>query len=277
MGCWNATCGLSNLPIFYNDPVIAFVIQREPSKETGSQCYPWESWSPASLIVRGLYDDYGGVTLDPNELETAKASLVDSTRISTRIKFPDSDDYGFGYQPCDPFVVSEDDRGVGLRGQKDGSGYGLWMAHATVFNDLCASVMVEDYRTFKDKAITKRVAEDINAAVAKVIASHSEEFPSYMNNPWRESGDGMNGAAFRCILDELHEASKAEGFEEAYLRALASQWGDLKALYFLMSTLRMALFPLSGAGSQDSNLESFAARNKVFAKQIKLAKARYDE
>lgn len=58
MGCWNKTCGLSNLPITSGTEVYVFVL--EQSKITSDRCYTTALWSPLLLPFESVYDDYGG-------------------------------------------------------------------------------------------------------------------------------------------------------------------------------------------------------------------------
>lgn len=54
MGCWNQTCGLSNLPILGGEPVVVVLCcyARYGSSNEGE-------WFPVSLPVEGEYDEYG--------------------------------------------------------------------------------------------------------------------------------------------------------------------------------------------------------------------------
>lgn len=63
MGCWNGTCALSNLPIFYKDPVrVVLLRQQLHAVAAESFCTPDHLWEPLGVPLRGLYDDYGAVT-----------------------------------------------------------------------------------------------------------------------------------------------------------------------------------------------------------------------
>lgn len=65
MGCWNATCGLSNLPIQAGDDVLLFVLaesneSRRNQYGGGFSC-PNGRYKPVGLPVHGQYNDYGGI------------------------------------------------------------------------------------------------------------------------------------------------------------------------------------------------------------------------
>lgn len=57
MGCWNKTCGLSNLHITAGTPVYVFVLEKNKSYD---HCYSTGLFSPLLLPFESTYDDYGG-------------------------------------------------------------------------------------------------------------------------------------------------------------------------------------------------------------------------
>jgi hypothetical protein len=58
MGCWNKTCGLSNLHIYAGTPVYVFVL--EENKHKDDHCYATSLYSPLLLPFESVYNDYGG-------------------------------------------------------------------------------------------------------------------------------------------------------------------------------------------------------------------------
>lgn len=57
MGCYNKTCGFSNLPILHGEPVYIFSMHKT-LYSVG--CYTTSLYTPALAIFEGRYDDYGG-------------------------------------------------------------------------------------------------------------------------------------------------------------------------------------------------------------------------
>lgn len=57
MGCWNKTCGLSNLYIYAGTPVYVFILEE---KRDVSNCYSTSLFSPLLLPFESKYNDYGG-------------------------------------------------------------------------------------------------------------------------------------------------------------------------------------------------------------------------
>jgi hypothetical protein len=58
MGCWNKTCGLSNLHIYAGTPVYVFVL--EENKHKDDHCYATSLYRPLLLPFESVYNDYGG-------------------------------------------------------------------------------------------------------------------------------------------------------------------------------------------------------------------------
>lgn len=62
MGCWNATCNISNLPIFAGEKVVVIPLVRVmDSARATNCCYPTDNFVPYAFPIIGEYDDYGGV------------------------------------------------------------------------------------------------------------------------------------------------------------------------------------------------------------------------
>jgi len=68
MGCWNATCGLSQLPIHHGDHVVGFLLEgrgnsgrNEGHLGAGGYCYSTDLFAPLFIPVFGKYDDYGSI------------------------------------------------------------------------------------------------------------------------------------------------------------------------------------------------------------------------
>lgn len=64
MGCYNATCGISNLPIKSEEKIILFVIKHKGqfarTKSSGF-CNTDDQFTPIAVPIHGTYNDYGGI------------------------------------------------------------------------------------------------------------------------------------------------------------------------------------------------------------------------
>lgn len=69
MGCWNATCQLSGLPIFAGEHVIGLVVgfndELPPSGSTYVEDFNCHSFS---YPIEGFYDDYGGIEIKEEQI-----------------------------------------------------------------------------------------------------------------------------------------------------------------------------------------------------------------
>lgn len=67
MGCWNETCGITQLPINAGDKVRVFFIVKNDygvEKAGGGYSYANDIWYPRGLPIQGKYNEYGGVEDD---------------------------------------------------------------------------------------------------------------------------------------------------------------------------------------------------------------------
>ncbi len=69
MGCWNATCNVSNLPIYYGDEVVLIPLMKVKNKTRFNTCYATDNFVPFAFPIFGKYDEYGGIEdIVPDEL-----------------------------------------------------------------------------------------------------------------------------------------------------------------------------------------------------------------
>lgn len=79
MGCWNKTCGVTNLPIFWNQEVVWFLLVQNPRGDVRS-CYSNGHWEMIPLPIYGKYDDSGWIEPHPGQewkLELFKQHFAD--------------------------------------------------------------------------------------------------------------------------------------------------------------------------------------------------------
>jgi hypothetical protein len=63
MGCWNATCAITNQSIRHGEEVRVILLREKKKYESqgGGTCYSTELFMPMGLPIRSIYDDYGSV------------------------------------------------------------------------------------------------------------------------------------------------------------------------------------------------------------------------
>ena len=59
MGCWNKTCGLTNLHITAGQKAYVFVLEKRDD-DNDSHCYSTHLYRPLLLPFETTYNDYGG-------------------------------------------------------------------------------------------------------------------------------------------------------------------------------------------------------------------------
>lgn len=59
MWCWNATCGISNLPIMHGEKVVAFICK--PNNFDTRPSYSTTLCAPICFQIKGIYNDYGSI------------------------------------------------------------------------------------------------------------------------------------------------------------------------------------------------------------------------
>lgn len=61
MGCWNATCNVSRLPIFCGDEIVVIPLIAVSATVTENTSYATDNFVPFSFPIVGKYNDYGGI------------------------------------------------------------------------------------------------------------------------------------------------------------------------------------------------------------------------
>lgn len=61
MGCWNATCNVSRLPIFCGDEIVVIPLIAVSATVTANTSYATDNFVPFSFPIVGKYNDYGGI------------------------------------------------------------------------------------------------------------------------------------------------------------------------------------------------------------------------
>ncbi len=294
MGCWNATCGLTGLPIREGDPVIALFIQDEAfgriegSRRELTPSYVFQSFTPASFIVRGEYDDYGSVDLDDANKAKIMLTAEEARRYGKDVlveKEGEEPRYGFTFGKLDKtFDIEEGHR-------QDDLPFALWMAHAPIFDKLVNEVTDEYYDRKTQKFGTRTIRENTQRALAEALEKHqSTERMFSFDSPWKESST-LQGAAFRYVEEVMRDA-KDEKFvvggkvierpadpeiTPEIVAMVTGAWADLVALYGIMSSLRLTMWPTGACGSQDGDLNSHKVRWSAMSDYISAREAKERE
>jgi hypothetical protein len=101
MGCWNKTCGLTNLPIFANDEIVWFLLVQTPTIEARTS-YANGQWELIPVPIYGVYDDYGFI--EPHDGQEWKLNLFKKHFEKSLVKLNDG---GYGELVTEPFASFE--------------------------------------------------------------------------------------------------------------------------------------------------------------------------
>ncbi len=258
---WHGTCGLSGLAIRNNDPIIAMMIQRE-ERDTLTPSYPWENWSPATMIVRGTYNEFGDVTLSKKERAKFLLSREEASKALQRVPFPDGE-FGYGYVAVEPFALEDEDGEPGFFRQPDDSGFAIWMAHETIFERL-KEAETEDRKTWSAVTIGKLSRVTVRRCMAE--DRKKRQGGDLFDDGWKDNME-LRGAAMRYLRSVIRRA-KREPINTVAYRAAAHAWRELFELYEMMSVLRINLHNPSGCGSQNDDVQPYEVRSAAMADHI---------
>lgn len=129
MGCWNGTCGLSQMSINHGDEVVGFILvpEEKMTPDCGGYCYADEMWQPIPVPFYGKYDDYGSI----EEVKQTKAAKIVLEYFKKK----------HGIKSLDELMKYAE------RDSKTNSfsGYGLMMVHRELFDYFCNGEDLEKY------------------------------------------------------------------------------------------------------------------------------------
>ena len=272
MGCWNATCGVSQLPICSGNTVKAFLLlQSRFRKETlGSGTnYPMDYFSPFFLPVTANYDDYGSVgdiKEDWNStfiLETfqnwhSKNTIINLGK-SAEINDPRIDKFE---KVKDVFDCVE--RGALVYGKDNKRKVGIFMILEEVYNAL-----LKHYA--EDFAKHKYMQDFENEEYADAY----EWFLSMRKDPEgkliRGSVNDIMPVGHRIDLILGDRGFPSVEFEHYYdpiknpkfgdTEEIIQRFKDVRNLDHCMRRLRKMWIPQTGSGNQDVDFDYFHALN----------------
>lgn len=241
MGCWNATCMLSNLPIYGGDPVACVLIaQREARMDP---CYGDHVFAPIAPPVFGYYDEYGG--LENVRKGTFAIELLRCT------EFIPEDPKG---EPVGRPADDEEFISGLLRHVNDG----LLVKHSSILTH-------GDERLPVFAAMMHRRLYDMAVASAKLPAQPIEKDITY-----RTRQMAMLQQFFRAAAAPAYSGAMSQKELDGVLKLMdyrgplpgklsARETNDLVRLEAWMDTVRIPWYPPANAGSQDKTNPAIVA------------------
>lgn len=274
MGCWNGTCGITQLPILRKDKVRCFILTNQNSEYMRSRmgggiCYSDDLWAPLAPGFEAEYDEYGGVD---NVVETPiTKALVEKLRkewVPCKNRFDEISTISSNDSLEDIVsLITGDESFIKPFGTKQMQ-LGIFMILENVYQDMLkfnpivyshqsgkyikfSESIVEDFRvwyTQKQNAFVPGMPVDLLALLRELDVG---ELFSYRRN------------AFNLLLREpLVELAKLQvPFEDERIQQMAQIISEMATLSCGMQKARKMWHPQAGAGSQADELDIYKIIN----------------
>lgn len=256
MGCWNATCGLSNLPIQQGDEILFFVLSNNFTEGElgGGFSYATDRYVPVGLPVHGQYNDYGGI----ENITKNGHRMFEFLTTDRRFKFVPNEGVTLVPEDAEELLNDMIERGE--------SNYSLMMVRKDVLDGLKAqnvSNFPEYARQFA--TFTTAYAEEIE----RTKTEHGDEYMPLLHNTFAEMTLQKSLGYANMFANNL-QSYEIPSLKQFIRLAHTSPHDDvpegvIDVLYVteLLSALRKFWTPQSGAGSQDNSHDAHLALGKT--------------
>lgn len=270
MGCWNGTCGISNLPIREGDSVVCLVVSISNQHHLrGDYCSITDVVDVVSLPMRAVYSGYGGVT------------NIEQSYIRDKMK--------------DMFGLEDPEHGVG--GETFLSSMGgeevtyMWMIHASIYDSFKDSVKLSSWEPGENEGGSATwVRKDFN--YHKSILDDSKEISGLfwdVSKPTIRRGRNhftdliissitvlpgdlsrlsLNCTAFDGAYSEIINKALSDSDVDLWNR-IVDDFAGYGCLIKAMEDLRIGFNVQLGSGSQSEKYDSYKAliceMNKIIA------------
>ena len=305
MGCWHETCGITQLPIRYHDPIVLFLItHRGEQASHAGDCYSNHMWTPRFLPIHGIYNDYGGITeiqLDWNTQYILSSMQEDIAeyRLRSHKSSEDREENNLDLQnlTIELIVDAIDSNSIWVPSNEPAPNpVGFMIVHAWVYDLLSQGYHTWDGETtrhslqaYGEKFYSNVVAEkmaDCEISGKDIIkrqlfylkpqADHRNPF-----NCLTADGklDGYNvGRGIRNYLDVIWElAGTNVSYQQPEIQQIFGDLGKFIIFNNNMAQLRKQWQPQAGKGSQYEGLDVHAQLIKASLRWIDGINAEYDE
>jgi hypothetical protein len=145
MGCWNKTCGLSNLHITAGTPVYVFVLEQNKTYE---HCYSTGLFAPLLLPFESVYDDYGGGENSSGPALDYIMNMIKKDLVEMEVgenQYHDIEVKREGFTPEKFFEAVHEDR-LSIQGRRaEPTQLYFTMMRKDIVDDILANRTIEDY------------------------------------------------------------------------------------------------------------------------------------
>ena len=282
MGCWNATCAISNLPIFSGEEVYALLLCESPF-EPNNFCYATALWQPVGFYFHGSYNDYGALEKCHGEFLQANIEILRTHLV----------EFDVGENEWHDIEVKKDKFNVELMFEANHENRLLienCMSHLkdgrpnrkikiiyikeSIFNGIMKEFNPEepysDNGTLRYKTYDEQVLQSCEKYKEKLIGELGmfAEFPHDL----RGSEGTYNFPEVRQMFEMAAKHEDKSKFPEICINMMA-----ISKLNYFMDIARHSWVPPSGSGSQNGETEPYEIMIKLMLDEILNIKKRFDE
>jgi hypothetical protein len=278
MGCWNKTCGVSNLHIHAGDPVYVFIL--EQNTVGSNHCYSNHFYDPVMVPFHSHYNDYGrgennsGIGLEV-VIKNLKEKLIEKEIGENRYH-----DIAVKRETFDVYMLFESMQEGRLEIQNPYARYpgnleNISVDFVMMRKDVVDKLIEEyDIEVYSNGGYTYYKFSNVLDGVDELIQAVQEKInePYYFGdiilstndkiNHWIEFWTGMQFRSFVNPLAELTSLVKGNRIEDAKQFATDALKGAFMIRFMEMT--RRSWIPQCGEGSQNTEL----AGHKLLAKTI---------
>ena len=294
MGCWNETCGVTQMPIMSGDPVALLLLDRmadiypDTHKDAG-HCYPADIWAPIGTPIYGAYNDYG--SLEDIQEDWNTKFLIERLKTGIAEKpAGNSTVHDLAVVAADLTVdhllelihesrVTIRENGIrflpsgGAQGTNVEQRIGFMMVHRPIWDLLTSKIdnwgsvtalsqIIEEGIDYYENSLTKIKETGVGAdafEVATILLRLREHLESKNGrlNRFCTIGDGSRTClrAYRDRLHDLIEAHAITGERDTNVATMIEEMARFMSFDVNMLRLRKTYMPQAGKGSQDQSYD----------------------
>jgi hypothetical protein len=242
MGCWHETDFVCNLPIEYNDPIVAFFISHiGKAKDFSGSCYSVDKAFPISLPITAKYDDYGSI----KDFDHSDLSIIHMEKVFNKT--------------IDNILEDTQNEELAKVENQINDNFGLVMVHQEIYDTLItrAAIGRENTRKLVDDSL-KYLAKCVKDDDEKQIKSKGRFVGlnrSFDRWTITQGIDYDYLAPLEKIIKEKFRIYLARNADlDGILEQIGKQITDRILFNFALSKLRKTWLPQSGKGSQSSEI-----------------------